>query len=45
VIKRSLGAKDSGSFLPGHGGMLDRMDSVLFVLPVAFYFLRLAVFS
>lgn len=45
VIKRSLGAKDSGRFLPGHGGLLDRLDSVMFALPVAFYFLAFSVFG
>jgi phosphatidate cytidylyltransferase len=45
VIKRSLGAKDSGKFLPGHGGLLDRLDSVMFALPVAFYFLAFSVFG
>ncbi len=37
MIKRSLGVKDMGSILPGHGGMLDRIDSFIFVVPVAFY--------
>lgn len=40
LLKRDLGIKDMGSVLPGHGGVLDRIDSVLFVAPAAFLFLR-----
>jgi phosphatidate cytidylyltransferase len=36
LIKRSFGLKDLGTFMPGHGGILDRMDAVLFSLPVIF---------
>lgn len=40
AVKRSLGAKDWGSMIAGHGGALDRMDSVTFAAPVFFHFVR-----
>jgi len=40
-LKREAGVKDSGSILPGHGGMLDRFDTVLFAVPVIFVWIYL----
>ncbi|MGI8925283.1 MAG: phosphatidate cytidylyltransferase [Tepidiformaceae bacterium] len=40
AIKRRMGVKDASGFFPGHGGFLDRLDSVLFAMPLLYVFLR-----
>lgn len=44
MLKRSLNIKDSGTILPGHGGLLDRFDAVIFVIPII-YFLETVLFA
>jgi phosphatidate cytidylyltransferase len=42
LVKRNADAKDSGNFLPGHGGLLDRVDSMMFSLPVFYFYILIA---
>ena len=44
LLKRNLRIKDSGRFLPGHGGILDRFDSVLLAAPMVYFYLELFAF-
>jgi phosphatidate cytidylyltransferase len=41
MAKREIGIKDSGRWLPGHGGFLDRLDAIIFSAPIVYLFLRL----
>lgn len=44
AIKRNYNIKDYGKLIPGHGGVLDRFDSIIFTAPIIFYFLKLVNF-
>jgi phosphatidate cytidylyltransferase len=43
LLKRTLGVKDSGKLLPGHGGLLDRFDSILLAIPALYIYIRLFI--
>ncbi|MFR9128063.1 MAG: phosphatidate cytidylyltransferase [Acidaminococcus intestini] len=44
IMKRCCKIKDSGTFFPGHGGVLDRCDSLIFSIPIAYYFVEFFLF-
>ncbi|MBR4029898.1 MAG: phosphatidate cytidylyltransferase [Clostridia bacterium] len=40
IIKRQINIKDYGKILPGHGGIMDRLDSIIFIAPIVYYFVK-----
>ncbi|HML38998.1 MAG TPA: phosphatidate cytidylyltransferase, partial [Bacillota bacterium] len=43
IFKRKMGIKDYGNLIPGHGGIMDRFDSVLFTAPMVYYYIMLVI--
>lgn len=44
LIKRNYGTKDFGNIFPGHGGILDRFDSILFTAPIVYYYINIFIY-